>query len=118
MGNIVAAVARPKARAAPGRDKRGPSKFAQFGDKCLHCGSPDHRARECPVKKAVLSKNGGKFPPGYKSAFDKWKEKQPKPVAPFIDIEDEYDDAEFDETNLDVAPVWCLPQCALRCQEV
>ena len=116
MGNIVAAVARPKARATPGRDKRGPSQFAQFGDKCLHCGSGDHRARECPVKKSLLAKNGGKFPAGYKSAFDKWKEKQPKPVAPFIDLEDE-DDAEFDETNLDVAPVWCLPQCALRCQE-
>ena len=116
MENIVAAVARPKARAAPntGRDKRGPSQFAQFGDKCLHCGSGDHRARECPVKKSLLAKNGGKFPPGYKSAFDKWKEKQPKPVAPCIDLEDD-DDDEFDETNLDVESLWSLPQCALKC---
>ena len=68
MENLVAAIARPNARPGP---KRAPSQFAKYGDKCLHCGSGDHRARECPVKKALLAKNGRKNPPRYKSAFDK-----------------------------------------------
>ena len=111
MENLVAAIARPNARPGP---KRAPSQFAKYGDKCLHCGSGDHRALECPVKKALLAKNGGTFPPGYKSAFDKWKEEQPKPIAPIIDAEN-LDDDEYSETDL--LPVWCVPQCAIRCQE-
>ena len=109
MENMVAAaVARPKARAQP---KRAQSDFAKFGDRCLHCGSDKHRARDCPVKKSLIEKNGGKLPVGYKSAFDKWREKQTKPVAPLVDVEDVEDMDEFSETDLE--PVWCLPQCAI-----
>ena len=109
MENMVAAaVARPKARAQP---KRAQSDFAKFGDRCLHCGSDKHRARDCPVKKSLIEKNGGKLPVGYKSAFDKWREKQSKPVAPLVDVEDVEDMDEFSETDLE--PVWCLPQCAI-----
>ena len=112
MESLVAAIARPKPRSQP---KRAPSDFAKFGDRCLHCGSDKHRAKDCPVKKSVLEKNGGKFPDGYKSAFDKWKEKQPKKshVGALLDDDGE---SEFSETDLNL-PVWCLPQCAVtsRC---
>ena len=61
-----------------------------------------------------MEKNGGKLPPGSKSAFDKWKAKQPKTVAPILD--DDFDESdEYSETDL-AAPLWCLPQCALTCQ--
>ena len=112
MESLVAAIARPKPRAQP---KRGASDFAKFGDRCLHCGSDKHRAKDCPVKKSLLEKNGGNFPEGYKSAFDKWKEKQPKKshVGALLDDDDE---SEFSETDLTM-PIWCLPQCAVtsRC---
>ena len=112
MEDLVAAVnqqPRPKARAVP---KRAQSDFAKFGDRCLHCGSDKHRARDCPVKKSLMEKNGGKLPQGYKSAFDKWKAKQPKTVAPILDPEDMDDFDEYSETDLG-APLWSLPQCAL-----
>ena len=48
MENLVAAIARPNARPGP---KRAPSQFAKYGDKCLHCGSGDHRALECQPRK-------------------------------------------------------------------
>jgi hypothetical protein len=110
MESLVAAIApRPKSRESRAQPQRRTSDFAKFGDKCLHCGSDKHRAKDCPVKKALLEKNGGKFPAGYKSAFDKWKEKQPKrTVSALIDEEDA--GSEFSETTL---PVWCLPQCAV-----
>ena len=117
MDHIVAAVgaARPKAKAQPnGRDGRAPSDFQKFGNRCLHCGSDKHRAFNCPVKKSLMEKNGGKLPPGYKSAFDKWKEKQPKSVNALI--EDAMDDSEFDEfPETDFSPMWALPQCAVQC---
>ena len=106
--SLVAAIARPKARP---QAKRGTSDFAKFGDRCLHCGSDKHRALECPVKRALLEKNGGKFPTGYKSAFDKWKAKQPK-KSPVGALLDEEDDGEYSETDLS-EPVWCIPQCAV-----
>ena len=116
MESLVAAIsggggARPNSKTQPPR--RGMSDFAKFGDKCLHCGSDKHRARECPVKKALLDKNGGKFPEGYKSAFDKWKEKQPKRTKPVVGaLLDEGDtSSEFSETS--DLPVWCLSQCAV-----
>ena len=110
MEHLCAAVARPKAQAQP---KRAASDFAKFGNRCLHCGSDKHRARDCNVKKALLEKNGGSLPAGYKSAFDKWREKQRKSVAALI--EDEED--EFSETELG-CPVWCLPQCAVRAEPI
>ena len=55
-----------------------------------------------------MDKNGGKLPSDYKSAFDKWREKQPKTVAPLMD-EDEFDEDEFPET--DMSPVWHVSQC-------
>ena len=64
--------------------------FRNLVNRCLHCGSDKHRAFNCPVKKSLMEKNGGKLPPGYKSAFDKSKATQPKPVAQLI--EDEEDD--------------------------
>ena len=69
LDNIVAAIPRAKAKARPNRK---PSDFAKFGDRCLHCGSEKHRARDCPITKALREKNGGKLPSDYKSAFDKW----------------------------------------------
>ena len=81
MESLVAAIARPKARAQP---PKRTSDFATFGDRCLHCGSDKHRAKDCPVKKALLEKNGGTFPDGYKNTFDKWKEKQLKKTASAI----------------------------------
>ena len=100
------AVARPKPRPQPKRE----SDFKKFGDRCLHCGAEDHRAKDCPVKKSVLEKNGGKFPKGYKSAFDKWKERQPKkPVGALLDEDDE---GEYSETDLP-EPVWHVSQCAV-----
>ena len=110
MESLVAAIARPKSRAQP-TTTRKPSDFAKFGDRCLHCGSEKHRAKDCPVKKALLEKNGGKFPEGYKSAFDKGKEKQPKKSHVAALLEDD-SESEFSETDLG-APVWCLSQCAL-----
>ena len=59
-----------------------------------------------------MKKNGGKLPPGYKSAFYKWKERQPKPIAPMIDAEDL---EEFPETDL-AAPLWCISQCAISAE--
>ena len=112
LDHIVAAVGGPRPKARP-QPKRAPSDFAKFGDKCLHCGSADHRARECPVKKKLISQNGGKLPSNYKSAFDKWREKQPKPVAPLMEDED---DEEFAETDLDA--VWHISQCAITASSV
>ena len=108
MQYLVAAAtqqSQPKARPAP---KRTQSDFAKFGDRCLHCGSDKHRARDCPVKKSLMEKNGGKLPRGYKSPFDKWKAKQPKTVAPILDNEDLDDFDEYSETHLR-APLWKLP---------
>ena len=120
MENFVAAVTqnpRPKARAQPKRGdsrERGPSDYVKFGDKCLHCASEKHRAIDCPVKKSLMVKNGGKLPPGYKSAFDKWKAKQPKSVRSLVDAEEGEDFDEFSETDL--SHVWCLPQCAVTAE--
>ena len=91
---------------------RAPSDFVKFGKGCLHCGSDKHRALNCPVKKALMEKNGGKLPAGYKSAFDKWKAKQRKPVAPLVEAED---DGEFSETSFG-EPLWSMPQCAVTCR--
>ena len=102
LDNVVAAVARPKARAKAGPNRR-PSDFAKFGDKCLHCGSEKHRAKDCQMIKKLRADNGGKTPPGYKSAFDKWKEKQPKSVAA---ITEDDEDGEFSETDLE--PCWSI----------
>ena len=73
LDNVVAAVARPKAKAKAGPNRR-PSDVAKFGDRCLHCGTEKHRAKDCPMIKKLRAENGGKTPPNYKSAFDKWKE--------------------------------------------
>ena len=55
-----------------------------------------------------MKKNGGSLPDGYKSAFDKWKAKQPKKVAPLLDDAGD-DDEEFEETRV---PVWAITdQC-------
>ena len=115
MDHIAAAMNRPK-RADPkaqAQPKRGESDFKKFGNRCLHCGSEEHRAVNCPVKKALMAKNGGKLPQGYKSAFDKWKAKQPKSVSPIID-DDMYsdDDEEFSETA-SVRPLWSVPMCGI-----
>ena len=68
------------------RPERGPSDFSKFKG-CLHCGG-DHRVADCRIKKALLAKNGGKLPAGFKSAFDKWKAAQPaKKVAALSDAE-------------------------------
>ena len=72
-------------RANRPQGERGPSDFAKFKG-CLHCGA-DHRVADCRIKKALLAKNGGKLPAGFKSAFDKWKAAQPKKVAALGDAE-------------------------------
>ena len=114
LEHVVAAVnnrPRPKAKARP---QRSSSDFAKFGDKCLHCGSDKHRARECPVKLALMERNNGKLPPNYKSAFDKWKEKQPKKVVSALMEDDDLD--EYAETDLDAA--WSMPQCAISAKSI
>jgi hypothetical protein len=80
----------------------GPSDFAKFKG-CLHCGSETHRVFECKAKKALLEKNNGKMPPGFKSAFDKWKAAQPKKVAALNDQELLDKDSGSDD---DSEPVW------------
>ena len=112
MEAMIAAIARPKARPQARTSDRGPSLFAKFGDRCLHCGSEKHRAKDCPVKKSILEKHGGKFPEDYESAFDKWKKKQPKKVAAVLGDEDDYEFDEFEETDLSV-PLWCVSACAV-----
>ena len=84
------------------RKERGPSDFAKFKG-CLHCGG-DHRVADCRVKKALLAKNGGKLPAGFKSAFDKWKAAQPAKVAALTDAELQDSELE-DEDDL----VWAVP---------
>ena len=59
MDTIAAAMARPKARPKPSAPAaRPPSLYAEFGDRCLICGSEEHRAAACPVKKSLMAKNG------------------------------------------------------------
>ena len=64
-------------------------------------------------RKLSSRRTEAKFPEGYKSAFDKWKEKQPKKTASAI-LDQEGSNSEYSETDLrDLLPVWCLPQCAV-----
>ena len=122
MDHLCAAVgagrpgAKPQAGARVQTGARVPSDFQKFGNRCLHCGSEDHRAINCPVKKSLMAKNNGKLPPGYKSAFDKWKAKQSKPVNAVVEEASSEPGSEFDET-IDV-PLWCLPQCAVHARPV
>ena len=110
--HLAAAVGGSSSRTQTQSTARAPSDFVKFGKGCLHCGSDKHRAINCPVKKALMEKNGGKLPVGYKSAFDKYKLKQRKPVAPIVEAED---DGEFSETDFE-EPVWSMPQCAMTCR--
>ena len=124
MDHLVAAVgagrpgAKPQtgARAQTGTGTRAPSDFQKFGNRCLHCGSEEHRAFNCPVKKSLMAKNGGKLPPGYKSAFDKWKAKQAKSVSAVM--EEAPSDAGSEFSDGDEMPIWCLPQCAVQARPV
>ena len=77
-------------RGQRGPGQRGPSDFAKFKG-CLHCGG-NHLVKDCRNKKKLLEENNGKLPAGFKSAFDKWKEKQPKKVAALTDAELQDDD--------------------------
>ena len=116
MDTIAAAMARPKARPRPGAPAapaRGPSLYAKFGNKCLICGSEDHRVATCPVKKNLMAKNGGAMPTDFKSAFRKWKDKQPKPVSALTeDYPEGYEDEEFEETA-SLQPLWSVPLRAI-----
>ena len=122
MDTFVAAVgatrttAKPQTGARTSTGARVPSDFQKFGNRCLHCGSEDHRAINCPVKKSLMAKNNGKLPPGYKSAFDKWKAKQAKSVHAVLEEATSEIGSEFSET--DDVPLWCLPQCAVQVKQV
>ena len=89
--------------------QREPSDYAKFKG-CLHCGG-DHRVADCRIKKALLAKNGGKLPSGFKSAFEKWKTTQPKKVAALSDAELVDDD---DESESDM--VWGVSCKAIHAQ--
>ena len=57
MDTIAAAMARPKARPKPGAQAaRPPSSYANLGNRCVICGSEEHRAAACPVKKSLMAK--------------------------------------------------------------
>ena len=123
MDYIAAAMGKPNPRARTTRQtqqqaRRSPSDFVKFGNRCLHCGSEDHRAAACPVNKYLMAKNGGKLPAGYTSAFDKWKAKQPKSVNAITkeDVETD-DDEEFAETA-SLKPLWSIPINAIAAQPV
>ena len=93
------------------RQDRPPSDFSKFKG-CLHCGMENHRVRDCKAKQALLAKNGGKLPPGFKSAFNKWKANQPaKKVASLTDAElaEDFDNmSESDASD-------CMKALAISC---
>ena len=62
--------------------------------------------KDCRARAKLLAENGGKLPAGYKSAFDKWKAKQPAKVAALADAELQDSDSEMQEDN---HLVWAVP---------
>ena len=96
------------------RPERGPSDFAKFKG-CLHCGG-DHRVADCRIKKALLAKNNGKLPAGFKSAFDKWKATQPaKKVAALSDAELQDEDLQSESEfawGITCGALTSQPRCA------
>ena len=111
LDNIVAAVNQPRRNQATDprggnrqqqRKDRGPSDFAKFKG-CLHCGG-NHLVNDCGTKQKLLAENDGKLPAGFKSAFDKWKAKQPAKVAALNDADLQDSDQE-DEDQM----VWAVP---------
>ena len=122
MDHLFAAVGAARSSAKPqtgNRTQTGarvPSDFQKFGNRCLHCGSEEHRAINCPIKKSLMAKNGGKLPAGYKSAFDKWKAKQSKSVNAVMEEALSETGSEFSETE--ESPLWCLPQCAVQARPI
>ena len=122
MDHLVAAVGTARSSAKPqtgNRTQTGarvPSDFQKFGNRCLHCGSEEHRAINCPTKKSLMAKNGGKLPAGYKSAFDKWKAKQSKSVNAVMEEALSETGSEFSETE--PSPLWWFPQCAVQARPI
>ena len=50
--------------------------------------------KDCRQKAKMLADNNGKLPADFKSAFDKWKAKQPRKVAALTDAELQDDDCD------------------------
>ena len=89
--------------------QRGTFDFAKFKG-CLHGGNENHRVSDFRAKKALLDKNDGKLPAGFKSAFDKWKASQPKKVAALT--ESELLDDENDSDG-ETEPIWNISCSAI-----
>ena len=67
---------------------------------CLHCGDPDHFRRDCPEFNALISKNNGKLPIGYRGKSERWKENQKKKGGgTSVSVLHEASDEEFPETQ-------------------
>ena len=132
MTKIEAVVAALK-RTGPGANKSGNQRAASGAgagaggdrpdpkfDGCWHCKIPGHTRQTCTAYKKLVAANGGRKPPGYKGAYEKWRDSQKASAlttaaALFGDEPGDDDDCEFDETQfIQLKGLFrqpCIPTC-------